>query len=439
MKRIVFILIFPIILTNCTSMKDLVKQNPDKYIHGYVSTGFEEVKEEFARNFTERDEIGAACAVYYKGEKVVDLWGGVKDRKTKELWEENTVVQVFSTTKGMALLVLAKLHSDGLLDYSKRVSTYWPEFAQHGKQNITVEQLITHKAGLVLLERPIKVSELDNYTLLSELLEDAEPMWEPGKKHGYHSATIGLYIQQLVRRIDPKGRTIGQYFQEEIAGPLNIEFWIGIPDDFEKRRLAELKMISPIAGIFNLGKPPKGLAKKLINPWSLMNKSFSSIKNDTENSFEEMKYENPAGGGVGTARALAKVYGALASGGEELNISPETISFISKFTDEPADGIKDEVMGWESLGSSGGYAKPDQLFDFGSESAFGFTGSGGSFAFADPMHKCGYAYVMNKMDFYGMNDPREVALREAMYKCILKIENEKLKRLEIEEIGKIEN
>ena len=420
MKNLFIILLFPLIDTDARSTKDLTKTNPQRQIHGYASPEFEEVKREFLKNFMERGEIGAACAIYYKGEKVVDLWGGLKDKKTKELWEENTVVQVFSTTKGMTLLVLAKLHTDGFLDYSKKVSAYWPEFAQNGKEEITVEQLVTHKAGLVLLERPVKVSELNNHELLSILLQNAEPMWEPGKKHGYHSATIGLYIQQLVRRIDLRGRTIGQYFQEEIAEPIKIDFWIGIPDDFDEKRMAELKMISPIAGILNLGKPPKGLVKKLINPWSLMNKSFSSIKNDTENSFEEMKYENPAGGGVGTARALAKVYGILAYTCEELEISLETLDFISKTTEKPEEGMKDLVMGWESLGSSGGYAKPDQLFGFGSELAFGFTGSGGSFAFADPKYKSGYAYVMNKMDFYGMNDPREVALREAMYRCIAK-------------------
>ena len=186
-----------------------VKKSTDIAIPGldlcFVAPGFEEVREEFIRNFTSRNEIGASCCIYYKGEKVVDLWGGYKDKKTKEPWEENTIVKVFSTTKGMALIVLAKLHSEGLLDYNEKVCTYWPEFARNGKENITVEQLLTHKAGLVLLKRKVRVTELHDFATMSVLLENAAPSWEPGAKSGYHSATIGLYIQQLVMRIDKEG------------------------------------------------------------------------------------------------------------------------------------------------------------------------------------------------------------------------------------------
>ncbi len=425
-KYLVLLTILPITLSNCNTMKKSVTQNPDAYIHGYIREDFAEVKTAFVQNFTKGKEIGAACSIYYQGEKVVDLWGGYKNKKTKEPWEKNTIIQVFSTTKGMALLVLAKLHSEGLLDYNEKVSAYWPEFGQHGKENITVEQLITHKSGLVLLERKVKVSELHDHAELSVLLENVEPMWEPGEKHGYHSATIGLYIQQLVMRIDKKGRTIGQYFDEEIARPLDVEFYIGIPNDFDKGRLATLKMINPFMGLFNLGKPPKGLAWKLINPFSLMNKAFASIKEDIKDPLQSLQFENPAGGGAGEARAMARIYGILASGGEELNLTPETLAFIAKYTLAPEDGIKDVVMGWNSLGSSGGYAKPDELFDFSNKQAFGFTGSGGSFAFADPKHKIGYAYFMNRMDFYGLNDPREIALREAMYRCVEKIEKKNI-------------
>ena len=418
MKIILLNLILLIFLSACTTMKKTIQQNQEMFIHGYVAEGFEEVKEEFIKNFTDRGEIGAACCVYYEGVKVVDLWGGYKNKKKRELWQENTIVKVFSTTKGMSLVVLAKLHSDDLLDYNEKVSTYWPEFAKNGKENITVEQLITHKAGLVLLDRSVKVSELNNHIELSKLLENSKPMWKSGKKHGYHSATIGLFEQQLVRRIDKKGRTIGEYFKEEIAKPLNVDFFIGIPDEIDKNRVATLKMISPYKGLFNLHKPPKGLLKQLLNPFSLFNKSFTVIKSDIKDPIEDLKYEDPAGGGVGEARALARVYSILANGGQELKISPETLEILATYTESPEDGNYDLVMGFETIGSSGGYAKPTKIFNFGSDKAFGFLGTGGSFAFADPKYKIGYAYVMNKMDFYGMNDPREIALREAMYRCI---------------------
>lgn len=403
------------------------KKNQGKLINGYVAKGFESVKNEFVTNFSKRGEIGASCCVYFKGEKVVDLWGGYKNKKTKELWKENTIVKVFSTTKGMALLVLAKLHSDGLLNYDERVSSYWPEFGQNGKENITIEQLITHKGGLVLLDRKVKISELKNYAELSKLLENAKPIWEPGKKHGYHAGTIGLFMQQLVIRIDKKGRTIGQFFSEEIARPLGADFFIGLPNDFDTTRLATLEELVPPASLFNLGKLPNGMWKQTLNPFSLFWKSMLTTDWDVMNPIEELRFEEVSGGGAGEAQALAKIYSVLAEGGKELDISLETINILSKRASLPQDGNNDEVMGIKTNGdivgwSSGGFKKNDEIFEFGSESAFGFYGTGGSFALADPDKKIGYAYVMNRMDWYTMNDPREIALREALYSCIKRLE-----------------
>ena len=392
-------------------------------VHGYVAPGFEEVRTEFVNNFTRRGEIGAACSIYYQGEKVVDLWGGYRDVAGTQLWEEDTVVRVYSTTKGMSLVVLAKLHSDGLLDYQERVSTYWPEFAASGKGEITVEQLITHKSGLVLLDRSVMVSELHDFASLAPLLEASTPLREPGSLSGYCAATVGLFEQQLVQRLDPQGRTVGQYFQDEIAGPLDAEFYIGLPADKDGRRLAELKMISPLAGIFNLHKPPKGMVRMIINPRSLFNKAFTVIVNDLEQPIDELRFEEPAGGGVGEARALAKVCGVLATGGGELGLSPQTMAFIASTAPPATESAEDQVMGVESVGSRGGYLKPYAQFNFGSDQSYGFSGTGGSFAYADPEHGIGFAYVMNKMDFYGTGDPREVALREAMYRCIEELEN----------------
>lgn len=409
-------------------MKNTTTQNQAGLIHGTVSPGFEEVKIEFIRNFKERGEIGASCCIYYQGEKVVDLWGGYRDKKTKEPWQENTVVKVFSTTKGMALTVLAKLHSDGLLDYEEKVATYWPAFAKNGKENITVEQLLTHKAGLVLLDRRVHVSELHDFKVMSELLENASPMWEPGKKSGYHSASIGLYIQQLVQRIDENGRSVGQYFNEEIANPMEADFYIGIPEEMEIQRIASLKELVPPLALFQLKKVPKGMLSQLVNPSSLMMKSFMLIKIDIKNPVEELRYEEVAGAGVGNARGLAKIYGDLSMGSPALKISQETIEIMKARTVSPDDGNFDQVMKIKAVSSKpkwsrAGFCKPNIDFDFGPDSAFGFYGTGGSFAFADPENKIGYAYTMNKMDFYTQNDPREIALREAMYNSLSKLSN----------------
>lgn len=389
-------------------------------VHGTVAPGFEEVREEFARNFSKRGDVGAACAVVVNGEPVVDIWAGVRDPGTGAPWEEDTVVRVYSTTKGLSAVVLAKLHSDGLLDIDERISTYWPEFAKNGKGEITVGQLLQHKSGLVILDRPVQVSELENFDDLSGLLEAATPLWEPGSRQGYCAATLGLFEQQLVRRIDPEGRSIGRYFAEEIAGPLDAEFFIGLPAAFEDDRLATLQMISPspLKGLVNLHKPPKGLARQIINPKSLFNQAFFVIVDDTGDPRVELSYEEPSGGGVGDARSLAKIYGILAGGGEALGISPESIRLMTDYAPPATEGYRDAVMGFESRGSKMGHLKPDKVFPFGSESAFGFSGTGGSFAFADPEQGLGFAYVMTKMDYYGINDPREAALREAVYRCL---------------------
>jgi CubicO group peptidase (beta-lactamase class C family) len=405
-------------IAGCSSIGRQVKKDETMLIHGYTAPGFEQVRSEFVKNFTKRGEIGAACSIYYRGQKVVDLWGGYKDVAGTEPWKEDTMVRVYSTTKGMSLIVLAMLHSDGLLDYGEKVSTYWPEFAANGKADITVEQLVTHKSGLVLLDRSVYVSELADYVMLAPLLEKSTPLWEPGSLSGYCAATIGLFEQQLVQRLDPKGRTMGEYFQDKIAEPLNSEFYIGLPDSVKANRLAELKMISPMAGIFNLHKPPRGMVGKIINPGSLFNKAFTVIVNDLDNSIDELRYEEPSGGGVGTARALAQIYGALAAGGSELGLTPETVAFITETAPPASESDRDQVMGVESIGSRGGYLKPYPSFDFGGDQSIGFSGTGGSFGFADLELGVGFAYVMNKMDFYGTNDPREVALRKAMYSCI---------------------
>ena len=399
--------------------------NREVEVNGFVASGYEEVRSEFINNFKKRGEVGAACSIYVNGELVVDLWGGLKNRTSGEVWKEDTVVRVYSTTKGMSSVVLAKLHSDGLLDINEKISRYWPEFGRNGKEDITVAQLVQHKSGLVILDRPVNVSELHNFSDLSKLLEESKPLWEPGLRQGYCAATLGLFEQQLVRRIDPAGRSIGQYFQEEIAGPLDADFYIGLPEDLDPGRLAELQMISPspLKGLVNLHKPPKGMAGQIINQKSLFNQAFYVIVDDIGDPFRELSYEEPSGGGVGDARSLAKIYGLLAIGGEELGINSETLSLMTEYAEPAVEGSLDAVMGFESHGSKLGHLKPDSVFDYGSDAAFGFSGTGGSFAFADPEYGIGYAYVMSKMDYYGINDPREAALREALYRCVTTLRN----------------
>ena len=185
--------------------------------HGWVTPGFEDVAAEFDRNFLERGEIGAAVAAYWRGEKVVDLWGGRRIPTGDAPWSEDTMVVVNSTTKGLAAMTIAVANSRGWIDYDARVAEYWPEFAQNGKDAVTVRQLLSHEAGLVWIDEPLRFDDLRDLDYIAGVLARQKPAWEPGTRHGYHAMTIGLYMQELIRHVDPAHRTLGRFFHEEIA------------------------------------------------------------------------------------------------------------------------------------------------------------------------------------------------------------------------------
>ncbi|MTI96834.1 MAG: beta-lactamase family protein [Firmicutes bacterium] len=387
-------------------------------ISGEVLAGFEDVKSAFYNNFTRRGEIGAACAIFYKGKKVVDLWGGKREGDLD--WERDTMTLIFSATKGIATTVLAKLHSQGLLDYEERISAYWPEFGQNGKQDITVRQLLTHQAGLVLLDKKLSIAELNNFEHTAAIAARAKPCWEPGTHQGYQAGTVGFYMGELVRRIDPQKRSLGQFFQEEIARPLSLEFYIGLPDTIPAENIARINMINPLLAIFNIKKMPPGLRKAVLNFNSLFMKSATIIGGYNPNQRQTWRIEQPSGNGIGTARSVACLYSLLAQGGDKIGIRPETFAHLNVFPEKPAKGYLDMVMNFDTRYGLG-FMKPDPIFSFSQNPrAFGFLGATGSFAFADPEKQIGYAYFTRKMGYYGVNDPREKCVREAMYHCINK-------------------
>ena len=192
-------------------------------VHGHVGGGFEAVREVFAENFARRGEVGGACCAYHHGEKVVDLWGGIRNKQTGEPWAQDTMVVVHSATKGLAAMTLAVARSRGWLDYEERVSTYWPEFAQHGKETITVRQLLAHQAGLFAFNEPVDRALLADLDRLAVVLARQKPAWEGGTRQAYHALTLGFYEGELIRRIDPRHRSLGQFFQDEIASTLGEE------------------------------------------------------------------------------------------------------------------------------------------------------------------------------------------------------------------------
>lgn len=381
-------------------------------IHGFVSPGYEAVRDAFAENFSRRRELGAACCVYHKGEKVVDLWGGVRNKATGEPWEQDTMALVYSATKGLAAMTLAVAHSRGWLDYDEMVCKYWPEFAQNGKEKITVRQLLAHQAGLFALDTPLDRSLVADVDRLADVLARQKPAWEPGTRQAYHAVTLGFYEGELLCRVDPQHRSLGQFFQDEIATPLGLDFYIRLPESIPDSRLAPL--VDP--GLFEmLFGFPLQITPAVWNPRSNIRRALlgSELAHDKKCIYPR-NLEIPAGGGVGTARALAHAYSVFATGGKELALRSETLQQLMAPAVPATHGFYDECMKGE-VQFSLGFMKPNPGFPFGSSSSFGGPGAGGSLGFADPEAKIGYGYIPNRKSVALGGDPRDVALRRALY------------------------
>ena len=392
-----------------------LKQYAGIRVEGHVRPGFESVRQAFAENFTHRNELGGACCAYYRGEKVVDLWGGVRDKASGEPWEEDTMVLVYSTTKGLAAMTLALAQSRGWLDYEERIAIYWPEFAQNGKERITVRHLLAHQAGLFTFERQGDRSLIADLNRLAVVLAEQNPVWEPGARQAYHAITLGYYESELLRRIDPQHRSLGQFFQDEIAAPLDIDFYIRLPDSIPNSRLATLSRPGFLTMVFAF---PLRLTLAALNPRSNIRRALiGSMMPHDEDRIYARNFEIPSGGGVGTARAIAKAYSVFATGGHELQIRPETLDALSAPAIPSANGFYDECMMGEAQFSLG-FMKSSPSWQFGSDGSYGAPGTGGSIGFADPKAGIGYAYVTSHIGTALTGDPRDVALRNALYAAI---------------------
>lgn len=387
-------------------------------ISGFVKPQFEAVREAFVENFEHRKELGAACCIYYRGEKVVDLWGGVRNKATGERWEEDTMAVVFSTTKGLAGLAMALANSRGLFDYEERVSNYWPEFAQQGKERITVRQLLSHQAGLYALDVPVEKSLVADLDRLAVVLARQKPTWEPGTRQAYHALTLGFYESELLRRVDPKNRTLGQFFQGEIASPLSLDAYIRLPEQIPSSKLAVLNSPSIWAMLTIFLPESPSLWFAAMTPGSRIRRALegSLLPVEKGERIYARNLEIPSGGAVGTARAIAQAYSVFATGGHQLGLREETLRHLMAPPIPPLHGFRDECLKVD-VRFSLGFMKPGPKNAFGHPTSFGAPGSGGSFGFADPSAKIGYAYVPNQMG-KSIVDPRDTALRNAMYASI---------------------
>ena len=400
-----------------------VTVSPD-LVGGDVDEGYGKVADAFRANFASGREVGAAMAVYRNGVKVVDLWGGYANGNTKAPWQHDTMVNMFSTTKGVAALAVATAVSHGLFGYDDKVVDLWPEFAQAGKADVTVRQLLGHQAGLCVLKPAPTVRDVADPARLSAMLAAQKPAWPPGTRHGYHAITLGWYESELIRRTDPAGRTLGRFLADEIAGPLKLDLHIGLPDSVRRDRIAHLHHWSRPESLLHLGVLPGSLVAASLNPVGLLARA-GCLPRDVNpwagdyNRDEVRAIEIPSANGIGTAAAVAQLYGAAAAGDAALGLTPPVLDELMALPTPPSRGLRDKVLHVDLVYALG-LAKPVPLCVFGSsDKAFGTPGFGGSFGFADPDTGVGFGYVMNRLGFHLCSDPRELAVRQALFRDVL--------------------
>ncbi|XP_071494082.1 beta-lactamase domain-containing protein 2-like [Diadema antillarum] len=400
-------------------------------VGGSVKPGFEDVRDVFRQNFErglESRESGSAFAVYFKGENVVNIFGGYADADSQQLWRENTLSVVYSTTKAVTAVCIALLADRGLVEYNKPVAHYWPEFAQNGKENITVEQLMEHKAGLPLSPEPFRYDILRDCARCGATFASAAPLWEPGTAHGYHSVSLGPLANELLRRVDPQGRTIGRFFAEEIAKPFGIDFFIGLPLE-ENHRTAKLIIPDPGPAValkaLKSSRNRRVVARSMRDTYLLKDVTLNAgdlINFKTQNNPEYRAIEIPSANGFGTAEGLAKLLGILATGGTELASGKKLLSreLVDSFLDsepETMDKVIKLPVSW----------KRGMIIDYAEDGGkiFGHPGAGGQVAFADPRYQLGFAFTSRCASPFGLgDDPRYLSLQRAMYKCVKRIEGE---------------
>ncbi len=382
-------------------------------IHGSVAEGFGAVADAFEKNFAEHEELGAAFSLYVDGEMKADLWAGVADKATGREWAEDTLQLVFSTTKGAAAICVARLVEAGLISYDDTVATHWPEFAANGKGQVTIAQMMSHQAGLPYVDAELGFGDAMAVAPMVEALAAQAPIWEPGTKHGYHAVTYGWLAGELVRRVD--GRSLGTYFAEEVAGPLGLEFWIGLPES-EEPRVALLEAVPPpedpnIAALMEQFMGPGTIA------WKALTVNGALTTTGDENAFNTRAVhatEMPAANGITTARSLAKMYAATVGSVDGVRLIDDDT--MRQATAEAVNG-PDAVLVFPSQFGMG-FMRHGTLTPMLSPSSFGHAGAGGSLGYADPDAKVGYGYVMNQMAGGIAGDPRTINLTEAVRSCL---------------------
>ncbi len=391
-------------------------------VHGHFDLPFRTVWEEFERNFQERGEVGASVCVMVDGEAVVDLWGGVADRRTERPWERDTLVVVWSCTKGAVALCVHALAAGGLIDLDAPVARYWPGFARQGKDAIAVRRVLDHQAGLPAIRQQLRPGGLYDWDYVVGVLEEEAPFWEPGTRQGYHAVTFGHILGEVVRRVT--GKDVGMFFREEVAGPLGLDFHIGLTEADESR-------VAPVIRPDPLPRgeaPERFLAAAQADPESVQGRIVWNTGRRTgdQDSREAHAALLPSQGGITNASGLAGLYAPLALGG---------VSGALRLVDEEALGAIGAVSSASAIDavllvglrfalgfmkSSDNREGPPGARDslILSEAAFGHAGMGGSLGFADPAARLSFGYAMNKQGRGVLLNERGQGLVDAVYRAL---------------------
>lgn len=364
----------------------------------------------FEENFARYGELGAAVSIWQNGRSILELHGGFRDARREQPWTGDTIVLFWSATKGLGSACLLHLLQERSIGLERRVSEFWPEFAQGGKGTITLAQLLSHQAGLAAFDEPAEVAD---HVAVVRALERQTPLWPPGTEHGYHARTFGFLLDELVRRID--GRTLGNYWREIFAGPLGLDIWIGLPSEENAR-------VATIYAAKTLGSPTDPFYRALTTPGTLQRRVFTSPHGlhavSAMNATENRARSFVSFGGIGSAAALAKFYSLLANGGELGARRFFTGETMAQMTTTLAFGV-DRIFGIPTAFSAGFMKDPPAASRrmFGpSPQAFGHPGAGGSHPFADPENNLAFAYVMNQMEQKILPNEKSLRLVDALYR-----------------------
>ena len=373
-------------------------------IHGTVEPGFEKVADAFGACFSGHGDVGAAVAVFHHGHPVVDLWAGSADVGGTRPWTRDTVVMTFSTTKGVTAVCANLLMQRGLLDPNAPVAQYWPEFAANGKQAITVAMVLSHRAGLAAVDGDISIDDVLGWHGVVDAIAAQAPQWAPGSAHGYHARTYGWITGEIIRRIT--GVSAGTFFANEIAAPLGLRYWIGLPEEIEP----DCADLIPAAGpsFLSMLDRTSMLYRVMAGPSGL----FVNGYDETWNSRAMRAVELPSSNGIGDAKSLARLYAACV--GEVDGVRLLTDATVARASELRSTGV-DLVVGQELCFGLGFIAGPT-LLGLGRPHVFGHSGAGGSTALADPETGLSMAYVMNRLRFDV--DPRAPSLASAAFSCV---------------------